>query len=404
MIAACGTIVACRAQALEARLPAGKLGARVRVETCRGVVWTTVAALEGARATLIPLDDHRSAACGDRAILEEGAGGAVVGTALLGRAIDGTGSPLDGGEPPSGVAFAQGLDAPTLGERRLPAVPLWTGLRALDGLLTLGRGGRIGVFGPPGTGKSLLLERIARDADADAVVIAAIGERGSEAYRRLLALDARTTLVCASSDRTAGERIAAGELGFAHAERLRAYGLDVLLVFDSLARYAQAGREIALGCGEAPGRGGYPPSVLARLAKLVERAGATESGSITLVASVLTEADDPADPLAEAARSLLDGHVLLSRAAADAGRFPAIDPVRSLSRTMLQVVDAGHAAAATRVRAALGRLEESRDARAVGITAPDPAEPAIEAFLRQGEEISAAEETLRSLEALADTV
>ena len=404
MIAAYGLVIAARTHALDVRLPAGAVGDRVRVETRTGVVWTTVAAVDGARATLLPLGDHRSAACGDRAVLEEGSNVAVLGAPLLGRAIDGDGAPLDGRAPPQGARIALRRARTALAERQLPVLPLWTGVRAIDGLLTVARGGRVGVFGAPGTGKSILLERIARDADIDAVVVAAVGERGDEAHRRLAALDVRTTLVCASSDRTAGERLAAGELAFAHAERLRACGLDVLLVFDSLARYAQAAREIALGCGEACGRGGYPPGVFARLAVLIERAGATADGSITLVASVLSEADDAGDPLAEAARSLLDGHIVLSRAAAEAGRFPAIDVGRSLSRTMQQVVDPVHAAAAARVRAALARLEESRDARAVGLVAPDPAEAAVAAFLRQGAEVSPAEETLRLLEALADTL
>jgi FliI/YscN family ATPase len=342
--------------------------------------------------------------------LEEDGERRVLGIPLLGRAIDGMGQALDGRPPPQGRR-APRLRAPLPSERVPLRVPMWTGIRAIDGVLTLVRGMRIGIFGPPGSGKSRLLEAIARGIDADAVVIALVGERGNEAHARIAACDSRTTVICAPSDRSAGERLAAGELALVQALALKDHGLDVAVVFDSLARYVDAARQIALAGGEMPGRGGYPPSVWPRLAALCERAGATARGSITLVATVLSDAADAADPLAEAARSYLDGHIVLSRRRAERGAFPAIDVPASLSRSMPAAVDERHQGAAARVRAALARLEDSREARELGFRPDEPdlaravaAEPGLEAFLCQGPEAVSAAETLGHLFRIADTV
>lgn len=347
----------------------------------------------------------------DRALaLEDGAERSVLGVPLLGRAIDGMGKALDGRAPPQGRRIAHGR-VPLPAERAPLGRPLWTGIRAIDGLLTLARGMRIGIFGPPGSGKSRLLEAIAQGIDADAVVIALVGERGNEARARIAACDGRTTVICAPSDRSAGERLAAGDLALAHAMALRDYGLDVAVVFDSLARYVDAARQVALASGDLPGRGGYPASVWPRLAALCERAGATARGSITLIATVLSDAVDAADPLAEAARSYLDGHIVLARRRAERGAFPAIDVPASLSRPMPDAVDGRHQAAARRVRAALARLEDSREARELGLRSAEPelaravaAEAGLEAFLRQGPEAVSAAETLDDLFRIADTV
>ena len=294
--------------------------------------------------------------------------------------------------------------APLPLERRAFSRPLWTGVRAIDALLTLARGMRLGIFGPPGAGKSSLLQTIARDIRADAVVVALIGERGAEAERyftiRQRAYDDR----CVPADRTAGERVAAAELAMAQACRLRDCGLDVVLILDSLARYAQALREIALSCGEPPGRGGYPPTVFARLAELCECAGATANGSVTLLATVLSDIADPSDPLAEAARSHLDGHLVLSRSRAERGAFPAIDVPASLSRPMPAVVEPRHLGAAARIRAALARLEDSREARALGLAPPDPQENALEDFVRQDSQPELIVRTLGALHHLADRI
>lgn len=334
----------------------------------------------------------------------------VLGVSLLGRAIDGTGQALDGRAPPHGRRTAPGR-TPLTAERAPLRVPLWTGIRAIDGLLTLVRGMRIGIFGPPGSGKSRLLETIARSIDADAVVIALVGERGNEARERIETCTSRTTVICAPSDRSADERLAAGDLALAQALALQDFGLDVAVVFDSLARYVEAARQIALAGGALPGRGGYPASVWHRLAALCERAGATDRGSITLVATVLSDAADAADPLAEAARSYLDGHIVLSRRLADRGAFPAIDVPASLSRPMPAAVEERHQKAAAAVRRALARLEDSREARELGLPAAEPelaravaAEADLEAFLRQGPMAVTPAETLRQLFLLADTV
>jgi ATP synthase in type III secretion protein N len=306
----------------------------------------------------------------------------TLGTALLGRAVD------------ASCAIHGAIDAPAALPSQRAAIdrPLWTGVRCIDALLTIGRGARVGIFGAPGAGKSTLLETIVRGTRADAVVVALAGERGREARRWIDDLDGRTSIVCATSDRPAEERVRAASLAMAQACALAARGLHVLLVLDSLARVAYALREAAVTRGESVGRGGYPPSVFASLAQLVERAGAFPQGSVTMLATVLNDGDDR-DPVSESARSLLDGHIQLSPALAQSGRFPAIDVPASASRTMSAVVTAEHAAAAASVRAALAALARSEDARALGLEPADPltrsavaAEPQLERLLRQGPE------------------
>jgi type III secretion protein N (ATPase) len=330
---------------------------------------------------------------------------------LLGRAIDASGEPLDGRPAPRGRRRSTDAPAAAVSERRPCTSVFETGVRAIDGPLAFGRGARIGVFGAPGAGKSTLLDAIVCGASADAVVVGLIGERGREAERRLAGLGARTTLVCATGERAAAERVRAAEVAFAQACALRERGLEVLLVVDSLARIAAAAREVALAAGEPAGRGGYPPSVFASLARLLERAGPNARGSVTLVATVLSDGPDEHDPVSEAARAALDGHLVLSARLARVGRFPAIDLVRSTSRTLADVAAPEHREAARIVRAAVAALDESRDARALGITASDPFlvrciehEAALERFLRQGAEPSRLGETLTALRALADSL
>lgn len=333
------------------------------------------------------------------------AGRLALGTCALGRAIDARGNPLDGEARLYGRSVALDLVAP---EQRAPVTaPLWSGIRAIDALLTLGVGSRTGLFGPPGAGKSTLLEMLAAGAAPDAIVVALIGERGREAQSWIARRDCRTTVICATSDRPAAERVSAVRVALAHASALRSRGLDVLLLLDSLARTANSLRELAVATGESTGRGGYPPSVFAELARMVEVCGATPSGSITLVATVLEDGDER-DPVSDAARSLLDGHLQLSAALVRAGRFPAVDIPASASRTMASVAATRHLEAAGVVRRAVAELAHCEDARSLGLAvegafvrAAIRCEPELETFLRQSASATDAAETLASLEVLA---
>jgi len=290
----------------------------------------------------------------------------TLGTCALGRAIDARGAPLDRGPLLRGRSVSLELRPPRPNERIAIAAPLWTGTRAIDALLTIGRGARVGIFGAPGAGKTTLLESIAQGCAADATVVALVGERGREAQRWIERRDHRTTVVCATSDRPARERSAAAHVAAAHARALRERGLHVLFVLDSLARCAAAWRELRVAEGESAGRGGYPPGVFAQMAQLVEVAGSLDCGSITLVCTVINDGDDR-DPVSEAARSLLDGHVVLSARLAEAGWFPAVDVLASASRTMDAVADESHRHAAHMVRRALALLDRTADARSLGI-------------------------------------
>lgn len=331
-----------------------------------------------------------------------------LGTCAFGRAIDAEGAPLDGGPPLRGRSVSLELRSPRPTERAAIDSPLWTGIRVLDGLLTIGRGARVGIFGPPGVGKTTLLELLVDACETDAVVVALVGERGREAQHWIARCDERTTIVCATGDRPPTERLIAAHVAIAHAQALRERGLHVLLVIDSLARVAAAAREIAVGLGESTGRGGYPPSVFAELARLVEVAGAVSLGSITLIASVLSDGDER-DPVSDAARSLLDGHVALSAQLAQSGRFPAVDVLSSTSRTMPMVACEAHLRHARMVRHVLAVLDRIQDARSLGI---DPAESAaraavaveskVEKFLRQHRCRCSSVETLSKLAGLAE--
>jgi len=338
---------------------------------------------------------------------------AVLGTALLGRALDGTGAPLDDGRPLAGRLRSCVLTVPEPRERVAIDTPFWTGIRALDGPLTFGRGARIGIFGSAGAGKSTLLEQIVAGNRADVTVVALIGERGREAERWIRSAGPRTCIICATSDRSAAERLRAAEFAFAQAGALRARGLHVLLVLDSLARVAAAARDLAIAQGEPVGRAGFPPSVTGRQARLLECAGATAAGSVTVVATVLSEGPLEHDPVADAARAALDGHVVLSPRLAASGWFPAIDLPASASRTLADVASEAHGTAAARVRGAVAALEASRDARALGL---DPglgspyvaraiaAEGRLAAFLRQTEGAAQPAETLMLMTEIADSL
>ena len=287
-----------------------------------------------------------------------------VGPSLLGRVVDGLGRPIDGAGPllcDEQVSIQAA--APNPMTRRLIERPLPTGVRLIDGLATLAEGQRMGVFAPAGVGKSTLLGMLARGTASDLNVIVLIGERGRE-VREFIELVlgpagmARSVVVCATSDRSSIERAKAAHVGTAIAEYFRDRGLRVLLMMDSLTRFARAQREIGLAAGEPPARRGFPPSVFAELPRLLERAGMGEHGSITALYTVLAEDDSGSDPVSEEVRGILDGHLLLSRKIAARNQYPAIDVLGSLSRVMSQVVAPEHQQQAGRVRALMAKYDE----------------------------------------------
>jgi ATP synthase in type III secretion protein N len=321
-----------------------------------------------------------------------------VGEALLGRVLDGLGHPIDGLGPLQTQARRPARAAPPDPiSRPLIDRPLATGIRAIDAFCAIGRGQRLGIFGPPGVGKSVLLSALARNAEADAIVIGLIGERGREVREfidRSLPPEhrERTVVVAATSNRPPLERLYAAQAATAIAEDLRDQGMSVLLLIDSLTRVARAVREIGLAAGEPPTRRGYPASVYAALPQLIERSGRTQTGDITALYTVLIEGDGEGDPIAEEVRSLTDGHIQLSAAIAASGRYPAIDVLTSLSRLMAEIVPDDRRDLARRARAALGKYSEVELLVQVGEYQPgaDPmadhaiaVRPALEAFLAQ---------------------
>jgi len=275
----------------------------------------------------------------------------AVSEALLGSVLDGFGWAMDD-ESVSAFAFDNDTtdaspvlrNAPPATDRPRISEPLATGVRAIDGMITLGVGQRMGLFAGAGCGKTTLLAEVARNTPCDVIVFGLIGERGRELGEFLQheldeELRSRTVMVCATSDRSSMERARAAFTATAIAEAFRDKGKSVLLIIDSLTRFARAQREIGLALGEPPGRGGLPPSVYTLLPGLLERAGKTSAGAITALYSVLMEADSTNDPVADEVRSLIDGHIVLARKLAERGHFPAIDVLASLSRTMSNVVD-----------------------------------------------------------------
>lgn len=323
---------------------------------------------------------------------------APVCESLLGRVLDGLGRPLDGKPLPRLVRWVPAdTDPPPALERPPIRQPLPTGVRAIDGFLTLGRGQRVGIFAGSGVGKSTLLGMLARGTAADITVLALIGERGREVREFIdhdLGTDAlaRSVVVASTSDNPPAMRLAAAKVATAIAEGFRDEGLDVLLLFDSLTRVAMAQREIGLAAGEPPTTRGYPPSVFSVLPHLVERAGVSARGSITAVYTVLVDGDDLEEPIADMARATLDGHIVLSRSLANAGHYPPVDVLASVSRLASKVAASDHLEAATRLRGLLAAYDEARDLIAIGayvrgadarVDEAIELRPRLEDFLRQ---------------------
>lgn len=376
-----GRVIAIHGVLVRARLPVARIADMCLLRDPRGgrQLQAQVVALEGEDALLSPMGDVHGLSVHTQVTATGQPPHLDVGEHLLGTVIDPFGQRLDR-ERQDDVAHSRGpvhrcpIYAPPLGpmQRQCVSSPMITGIRAIDGLLTMAHGQRVGLLGSAGVGKSSLMISLIAQADVDVVVLGLVGERGRE-VRELIEerldsqLRKRLVAVVATSDRAAAERAMAADTATCIAEHFRDQGLRVLLLIDSLTRYARALRELGLAGGEPPARRGYPPSFFAALPRLLERAGCGQgAGSITGVYTILTEGDISQDPVAEEAISILDGHIVLSESLARRNHFPAIDLLRSRSRLMSVVTSARHALAADAIRDALARLEESELLRQVG--------------------------------------
>ena len=331
-----------------------------------------VVGFRGNRILLMPLADSRGIGPDSVLIPTHAPLKFRAGDELIGRVIDGLGNPIDGGPPLRGGREVNVMaSAPRAMDRRRITEAITTGVRAIDATATCGKGQRIGVMAGSGVGKSKLMGMIARNTNADISVIALIGERGRE-VRDFIEVDLgdsgleRSIVVVATSDEPALVRIKGAYLATAIAETFRSQGSDVMLMMDSITRFAMAQREVGLAVGEPPTSKGYPPSVFSLLPKLLERAGRDQSGSITGVYTVLVEGDDMLDPIADAVRSMLDGHVVLSRDLASRGHYPAVDVLESISRVMLDVTSEAHQKAASKMRQVMATFRDAEDLVNIG--------------------------------------
>ena len=339
-----------------------------------GRVEAEVVGFAGERLYLMPTGDPHGLGPSARVVPRQRAGAIRVGPQLLGRVIDGAAQPLDGKGPIECDERVRLTGTPMNPLSRQPiSQPLDVGVRAINSLLTVGRGQRVGLFAGSGVGKSVLLGMMARYTSADVIVVGLIGERGREVKEfvdRILGPEdrQRAVVIATPADTPPLMRLHGAWLATSVAEYFRDRGSSVLLIMDSLTRFAQAQREIGLAIGEAPATKGYPPSVFARLPQLVERAGngAAGSGSITAFYTVLVEGDDQSDPIADAARAILDGHIVLSRRLAETGHYPAIDIEASVSRAMHEIASPAQVELARRFRQVLGVHEHNRDLISIG--------------------------------------
>jgi FliI/YscN family ATPase len=403
---------------VESRGPGVAIGDFCEVTTGQGrCIRTQVVGFRNGRVLSMPLEAIEGLQQGDLVAARAEDAGVEVGPGLLGRVIDGFGKPMDGGPPIQAVdvyplhgAATNPLDREHITE------PLVTGVRAIDGLLPIGKGQRVGLFGGSGVGKSTLLGSMSRNSSADVTVIAMIGERNREVRGFLeneLGPEARkrSVVVCATSERPAPLRVRACFVALAVAEYFRDQGLNVLLVIDSVTRLAMAQREIGLAAGEPPSQKGYTPSVFNLLPKVLERAGNFEKGSITAFFTVLVEGDDFNEPICDAVRGILDGHFILSRQLAAQGHYPAIDILHSVSRLTSAIATPSQKKSAIRLRAALAAYRDAEDLIQLGAyvagTRPEldasiQLRPELLEFLRQDAHASCPlPETLARLDELA---
>ena len=401
---------------VRASVPEAAVGELVQIGLRDGSVMPAeVVGFEGEEVVLMPLGDV--AGIGPSAVVESTGEPLSIrcGPGLLGRVLDGLGDPIDGGPPLSGSDVQDWplmRQAPDPFTRKRIAEPMSMGIRAIDGLLTVGRGQRVGLFAGSGVGKSTLMGQIARGSDADVIVISLIGERGREVrefIEEVLGEEGmkRAVVVVATSDAPSLIRLKSAFVATAIAEYFRARSGDVLLMMDSVTRFARAQREVGLAAGEPPARQGYPPSVFSMLPRLLERTGNDANGSITALYTVLVAGGDMEEPIADEVRGILDGHIILSRELAGRSHWPAIDVLPSLSRVMGDVVSEPHDAAASRFREVLSTYEEKRDLISLGAydygtdmevdLAIDYIEE-MEEFLQQGmDEYTEREETVERL-------
>jgi type III secretion protein N (ATPase) len=393
-----GTVVAVSGVLLRVAVPGARIGDLLMVRRRGEPLAAEIVGFDQGVALALPLGDLAGVGPDDAVESTGGSLEVLAGSALLGRVLDGLGRPLDGQPMPKGLVPVPVDRAPPAALRRRPVdTPLSTGVRAIDGLLTVGVGQRLGLFAGSGVGKSTLLGALARGARADCVVVALVGERGREVGEFLEhSLGSggreRSLMVVATSDAPPVERLRAAQVATAFAEYFRDEGKSVLLLIDSVTRVARAQREIGLAAGEPPTRRGYPPSVFSFLPRLLERSGQGERGSITAIYTVLVEGGDMDEPIADEVRGILDGHIVLGREIAARAHYPAIDVVTSISRVMPAVVSTEHAAAARGVRTLLASFEQKRDLITLGAYAKGSdrrvdqaiaAMPELERFLRQ---------------------
>lgn len=415
-----GTLVRVSGLTVESSGPSVGLGSLCQIRLQSGqTIEAEVIGFRSGHVVLLPFEPLEGIGPGDLVTSLDRPRAIPVGDCLMGRVLDGLGRPIDDKGPITTEIFRPVQNtSPAPLRRQMIKEPLSLGIRAIDGLLTCGKGQRMGLFAGSGVGKSVLLGEIANGSDAEVNVVALVGERGRE-VREFIEKDlgpeglAKSVVVVATSDSTPIQRVKAAFVAVTIAEYFRDLGRNVLFMMDSLTRFAQAQREIGLAAGEPPATKGYCPSVFAMLPRLVERLGCCAVGSITGIITVLAEGDDLNDPVADSARSLLDGHIILSRKLADRGHYPAIDILQSISRLMTAIASDAHKKAAQKVREIYATYTDAEDLIHIGAFSPGSSKridgsialiDRIQNFLIQPiRQRSALAQTVGSLKEIADS-